>query len=177
MAELTVDLTYGQALLEAAIDVNKTEKILEEGKELSALFQREPEFFEFINTPVISAAEKKEVIDILLKDKITTEMLNFIYVLIDKRRTRHFSKIINRYQHLIEEQNGFSYGIIFSVKPLTEEQLKVFEEKTSKLLRKNVKLENKIDTKIIGGIRIYIEGKVIDATIKKRLDNLKESLK
>lgn len=177
MAEITVDLTYGQALFEAAAEVNKTEVILEEGKELLALFKREPEFYEFISTPVISAGEKKKVLDTVLKGKITQELLNLIYVLIDKGRAKHFDKIIKRYQHLIDEKLGFSIGTIFSVDPLTNEQLVVFEEKTSKLLQKNVKLENKTDSTIIGGVRIFIEGKVIDASIRKRLNDLKESLK
>lgn len=177
MAELTVDLTYGQALFEAAADVNKTEVILEEGKELVELFQREPEFYEFVGTPVISAAEKKKVIDTILGDKISKELLNLIYVLIDKGRTKHFDKIIKRYQYLIDEKQGFSNGTIFSVNPLTADQLEVFEEKTGKLLQKNVKLENQMDASIIGGVRIFIEGKIIDATIRRRLDDLKESLK
>lgn len=177
MAELTVDLTYGQALYEAAEELNKTELILEEGKELISLFQREPAFYEFISTPIISAAEKKHVLENTLDGKITDELLNLMYVLIDKGRARHFHKIIKRFEHLIDEKQGFSIGTIFSVDPLSKEQLEVFEQNTSKLLKKNVKLENKTDSTIIGGVRIFIEGKVIDATIRKRLNDLKESLK
>ncbi|MBR0599184.1 ATP synthase F1 subunit delta [Sinanaerobacter chloroacetimidivorans] len=177
MAELTVDLTYGKALLLAATDVNKTEVILEEAKELLKILDLEPEFREFLSTPVVSAAEKKKVIADIFTGKICDELLNLLFILVDKGRAREFSNIIRKYKQLLDESRGYSIGTLFSVKLLSQEQLEIFEEKTGKLIQKKVKLENKIDTSIIGGVRIFIEGKVIDATIKKRLKDLSESLR
>ena len=177
MAELTVDMTYGKALFEAATDVNKTDLILEEAMELLDVFKNNPEFYEFIKTPVISAAEKKQSISKIFSGKICDELIHLLWILIDKRRTREFENIIKRYKHLIDQSQGFSIGTIFSVNPLSKEQLETFEEKTGNLIRKKVKLENKKDSSIIGGVRIFIEGKVIDATIKKRLNDLGESLR
>lgn len=177
MAELTVDLTYGKALFEAATDVNKTDLILEEAQELLVILKEEPEFYEFISTPIISAAQKKEAIAKIFSGRICNELMNLLFILIDKGRAREFRNIIKRYKQLLDQSQGFSIGTIFSVKPLTQEQLKAFEEKTSKLMQKNVKLENRMDSTLIGGIRIFIEGKVIDATIKKRLKDLSETLR
>ncbi|MDD3167950.1 MAG: ATP synthase F1 subunit delta [Eubacteriales bacterium] len=177
MAELTVDMTYGKALFEAASDCNKMGIILEEALELLEILEQNPDFSEFIKTPVISAAEKKLAIQKIFSGKICDELLNLLFILIDKRRAGALKTIVKRYQYLMDESNGFSIGTIFSVNPLSREQLSVFEEKTGKLIRKNVKLENKTNSAIIGGVRIFIEGKVIDATIRKRLNNLSESLK
>ena len=177
MAELTVATTYGKALYEAAFDMNKTDIILEEAQELLEIFKENTEFIEFIKTPVISAAEKKETIGKIFSGKICNELLNLLYLLIDKRRGGEFGNIIRRFKHLIDESQGYSIGTIFSVNPLSADQLGTFEEKTGNLIRKNVKLENKTDSAIIGGVRIFIEGKVIDATIRKRLNDLSESLR
>lgn len=177
MAELTVDLTYGKALFDAATDVNKEDIILDEAQGLLEVFKNEPEFYEFISTPVISAAEKKEAVSKIFSGRICDELLNLLFILIDKRRTKHFSAIIRRYKQLIDQSHGFSIGTLFSVKPLSKEQLTTFEEKTGRLIQKKVKLENKTDSTILGGVRIFIEGKVIDATIRKRLNDLSESLR
>lgn len=177
MAELTVDLTYGKALFEAASDMNKTDVILEEAQELLGVFKNEPDFYEFISTPIISAAEKKKAITKIFSGRICDELLNLLYILVDKRRTKQFGSIIRRYKQLIDESHGFSIGTIFSVKPLSKEQMTTFEEKTGKLINKKVALENKTDSTIIGGVRIFIEGKVIDASIRKRLNDLSESLR
>ncbi|MBN7773070.1 F0F1 ATP synthase subunit delta [Clostridium aminobutyricum] len=177
MAELTVESTYGRALFEAARDENKVEIILDEVKQIRDLFIAEPDFYEFINTPVLSGAEKKHAVEQIFQGKISPEVLNFLFILIDKRRTRAFSGIVNQYQSILDEIAGISKGVIYSVEPLTGEQLEQFEQKTGKLLKKNVKLENKIDTTILGGVKVFIEGKVLDATIRKRLDDLKGNLK
>jgi F-type H+-transporting ATPase subunit delta len=176
MADLTVDMTYGKALFQAAQDINKTDSILKEAANLVELFEREPSFFEFICTPIISAAEKKQVIKNVFEGQISRELLNLLYILVDKGRGRQYPRIVQQYRLLLHEKRGYSTGTIFSVKPLSPEQLASFEEKTGKLLRKKVKLENRTDSSIIGGVRIFIEGKVIDATIKKRLQDLKETL-
>jgi ATP synthase F1 delta subunit len=177
MAELTVDMTYGKALFEAAADVNKTDLILEEALGLLDVFKQEPEFFEFIRTPVISATEKKQTITKIFSGRISAELLNFLFILIDKRRVGEFKNIVKRYQQLMDESKGFSIGTIYSVNPLSGEQLATFEEKTGKLVRKNVRLENRTDPAILGGVRIFIEGKVVDASVRKRLDDLSESLR
>ena len=60
MAELTVDLVYGTALLEAARDTGTEKEILEEGFQVLDIIEREQELGAFINYPAISAEEKKE---------------------------------------------------------------------------------------------------------------------
>lgn len=177
MAELTVEITYGKALFEAAADRNKVDAILEELTEISAIFQQNPDFYEFFSTPVISEQEKKLVVEQIFEGRISQETLNFLRVLIDKRRMTSFQRIVKAYQKLINENHGISLGTIFSVEPLTDMQLSSFEEKTAKLLRKNVKLVNKIDAYLLGGIKIFIEGKVIDASIRKQLQNLEGSIR
>ena len=177
MAELTVDLTYGQALFEAAQECNKVYVFAEEGRAMVDIFRNEPEFLEFIASPVHAAAEKKETVSKVFEGRVSQELVNLLYVLIDKGRAKHFERIIKRYLELLDESHGFSRGTIYSVAPLTDAQLASIEEQTGKLLKKQVKLENLIDATIIGGIKVYVEGKMIDASIQKRLISLAETLK
>lgn len=172
MAELTVEITYGKALFEAARDVNKVDLILEELKAIDAIFQQEPDFLEFFNTPVLSGPEKKKVVEQVFAGRISDETYNFLLILIDKRRTSSFNKIAKEYKHLTDQSLGISAGTILSVESLTEDQLSSFEEKTGKLLKKNVKLVNKTDPSLLGGVKILIEGKIIDASIRKQLQDL-----
>ncbi len=109
--------------------------------------------------------------------RISQETLNFLLVLIDKSRMTSFHRIAEEYRKLIDQDQGISLGTIFSVEPLTDIQLRSFEEKTSKLLRKNVRLVNKTDAFLLGGVKIFIDGKVIDASIRKQLQDLEGSIK
>ena len=142
----------------------------------SDLFHREREFFGFICSPVISGAEKKTVVRTVLKDRIADELVNFLMILIDKGRGRHFDKIRDQYIKLFNESKGYTTGMVYSVSPLTGEQIEAFEEKTGTYLGKEVKLTNKIDASLLGGVRIFVDGKLIDASVKKRLEDLMETL-
>lgn len=177
MAELTVDKTYAKGLFLAAAEVSKTDEIMEEAKELSELLKNEDEFFKLISSPTVSGNEKKELVRKIFEGKISTEMLNFIQVLIDKGRARHFHAIVRQYEKLLLESRGFSRGIIYSAVALSSDKVKAFEEKAGKLVGKKVSLDNRVDSSLIGGVRIFVEGRLIDASVKKRLSDLKGSLK
>jgi len=141
------------------------------------MFQRDPDFNEFFNTPVISGPEKKQVARQVFDGRISRETFNFLMILIDKRRTASFHRIVKEYQKLMNQEQGISLGTVYSVEPLTDIQLSSFEEKTAKLLKKNVKLVNKNDTSLLGGVKIFVEGKVIDASIRRQLQDLEGRIK
>ena len=172
MAELAVDLTYGTALVEAARDVGKEEQILEEAQAVVQLIEDEPDLHQFINYPGVSADEKKEVLKNIFEGRICEELLNFLYILVDKRRTMNFGRIIKVYKSLVEREEGVSYGTVYSVVKLSDERMAELEEQTSKLLQMNVKLENELDPSLLAGFKILVEGKIIDASYRKKFDEL-----
>lgn len=176
MAELSIDLTYGSALFEAAKETDKVQIIRQEAMELSDILQKEQDLYVFINSPSISDVEKKQVLGNIFEGKICEELLNFLFVLIDKGRTTHFEKMIKVYNKLVDKEEGVSYGTVYSVIPLTDDRIKELEDETSKLLKINVRLSNEIDPKLIGGIKVLVEGKMIDASIRKKFDDLKNQI-
>ena len=92
--------------------------------------------------------------------------------MIDKGRTYYFPKIVKAFKEFVNRKEGVAVGTIYSVQPLKPEQLAKFEEETSALLKENTKLENKLDPKLIGGVKILIDGRIIDASIRKRFEDL-----
>jgi ATP synthase F1 delta subunit len=176
MAELTVDLTYGSALYQAAVEVNKKDLILEEATQVLDIFEKEPDFYKLINFPGISAMEKKDVLKNVFEGKICQELLNLLYVLVDKGRTARFSQIIKAYKDMVDREEGVTYGTVYSVEPLTDAQIKKLEEQVTALIKEKTRLENKIDTALIGGVKVLVDGRIIDASIRKRLQDLSSQL-
>lgn len=177
MAELTVDRTYGTALFEAAGDLNKKDEILEETTGLLELLEKEPELKDFVGHPSISNRDKKEVLTNVFEGKISDELLNFLCILVDKGRTAHLEGILKMYGKLIMEEQGYTNGTVYSVVPLGEARVEELEEEVSKLLRKKVRLTNELDPKLIGGVKILAEGKLLDLSIRKRFDDLESQIK
>lgn len=176
MAELTVDLTYGSALYQAAVEVNKKDLILDEANQVLDIFEKNPDFYDFINYPAISAIEKKDILKNVFEGRICRELLNLLYVLTDKGRTARFSKIIKAYKDMVDREEGITYGTVYSVEPLTDAQMKKVESQLTDLLKEETKLENKLDKSLIGGMKVMVDGRIIDASIRKRLQDLSNKL-
>ena len=75
----------------------------------------------------------------------------------------------NHYLHIKE-------GIIYSTEILSHEQIKKVEDKLSKIINAKVELTNQIDEKLIGGIKVIVDEKVFDGSIKNKLEKLKSTL-
>ena len=176
MAELTVDMTYGTALYEAASEQGKTEQIREEAGQIIGIFEQEPELRAFVNYPAISADEKKKVLQDIFEGQICSELLNFLYVLIDKRRIGQFERIIRVYRDLADHEEGVAYGMVYSAVPLDKGRLAEIEEQTSKLMQQKVRLTNETDPGLLAGFKVLVEGKVIDASYRKRFDEMASQL-
>ncbi|MDD2217816.1 MAG: ATP synthase F1 subunit delta [Eubacteriales bacterium] len=177
MAELTVAMTYGDALFQAGKDLDKIDIIAEEAHAVLGILKEEPQFCDVINSPCIPADEKKKLLRAVFQGKICDELLNLWMILVNKRRTIHFENIVRVYDDLRNREEGLAYGKVVSMNPLTEQQLLRFEDETSKLLKEKVRLENETDKSLIGGVKILIDGKIIDATIRKRLSDLTDIIK
>ena len=176
MENLTVDSVYGVGLYEAAKDLDLVEDFQATFKDMRELFKNSPEFLDFLKAPTIDVSERKKIVSIVFEGKISQEILNFIFLLIDKRRIGQFIGITNRFDKICDEKSGIIKGEIYSTIPLSEDQISKFEKETGKLLKKRVELKNQIDKSILGGIKIQIDGKNIDASVRGRLDELKEKI-
>ncbi len=176
MAELTIDKVYAAALYQVAREAGRVEPVVSDAQEMGELFKKEPELKRFIDSPVVSAGEKKQVLETIFQQQICPELLNFLMVLVDKGRTRHFDRILKRLIWLSMQEEGVSQGTACSVEPLTEEQLRRLEEQTGKVLRRKVRLSNALDPSLIGGVKILIEGRMLDASFKKQLDRFRDAL-
>jgi ATP synthase F1 delta subunit len=112
----------------------------------------------------------------VLDGKVAPELINFLYVLIDKRRIGSYDGVVRTFNILVDKKDGLTKGRVVSAVPITDEQLAKLEQQTADLLKINVSLAPEVDPSLIGGVRIYVSGKLIDASIRKKLDEMKELL-
>ena len=176
MEQLSVDMTYATALFEAAGDAGIQEQISEEAHGILDVFQEEPDFHRFFCTPGIPADEKKEVLTNVLAGKISSELLNFMCILVDKGRVRHFERMVRAYDTLLDQANGIASGEVFSAAPLSDDQIRRLEEQTGKLIGENVQLENHVGKSLIGGVRVQVAGKIFDASLKRKLEDMRSRM-
>lgn len=175
MAQL-VAKTYAKALFEVAIESNQLDQFDKELKFVLEAFQQHPAFYELYKTPQISNDEKKGIISKVFEEALSPEVMNFLKILLDKRRAGSFEGIVREYQRLANDYNNIVEGVAITAISLKAEEQSKIESKLSNMTGKKIKLKNEVDPSIIGGILVRIGDKVIDGTVQSRLSELQEDL-
>ena len=101
----------------------------------------------------------------------------FLYVLVDNDRFGYLNEISEEFHKMVTYKSDIALVEVTSMKKLNEDQLEQLTNLLKKRLNvKNIKINNIVDEKIIGGIKCVHDGQIIDLSIKNKLETLKSSL-
>lgn len=175
MAKL-VAKRYATALFEVSKENNNVDKYQSQLQLLADIFKDEPQLRTILQHPKVTQDEKKDILSSILSKVVDQEVINFLYILIDKSRERYIEDIIHQYNELANNYNNIEKTLVVSAVSLTLEEVQVLTEKLSKAFNKNIVIENKIDPEVIGGMLVKIGDRVIDGTIKGKLTALRGQL-
>lgn len=176
MAELVAKV-YSQALFEVGLEKNSLDLYLEELKAVTSACSEYPDFYEILKSPKIKTDEKKRVVHEVFGKNQSEEITNFIRIILDKRRIKDLFNIAKEFEDLIYEHKGIAKAIAYTIKPLTTDEHLALKEKLQYLTKKEIELINRIDKNLLGGVKIKLGDKVIDGTLRGKLNGLQNSLK
>lgn len=165
---------YGNALLSIAIEEDKVSFYKDEIKMLRKAFNENEELMHLLSSYFVMFEEKEKIIDSIYTTN--QNIASFIKIIIKNRRVNEIDKIFEEFVKRCNEVLNIKDGIVYSVEPLSKDQIKKIEDGVSKKLNCKVELENSIDEKLLGGVKVIVEDKVFDGSIKNKLERLKESL-
>lgn len=175
MAEL-VSKTYSEAIFDVAIEEGRLDDIQREFEFVAQTLIEYPAFNEIICTPKIGNSEKKTVILETFENHISQTLLNFLKIIIDKKRGTDILDIKKDFDRRVDDHKNIVKAKVESVIPLTEEQLETLKGNLKKLTGKEVLLSNQINPELLGGISIQMGDRVIDGSVKFKLEGMLEGL-
>ncbi len=176
MAKL-ISKTYGDALYEIAVEENKTDLFLEEIIILKQILGENPEFSKLMNHPNIPKNEKEAVMQEVFKGRMSEEITGFLVLVLEKERYCELDNILTYFIDRIKEDKGIGAAYVTTAVELSENQKKQIENRLLETT-KYVKLEMNYvaDATIIGGMVIRIGDRVVDSSVKTKLDDLTKQL-
>ena len=167
---------YSSALLLLAKEESKVKEYKEAIKSLLELFTSNEEINTYLKSYFVSDEEKFAFVDRLTKPYGLKSLSSFIKLLIKKHRFNSFKYIANEFISDANESIGVSEGYVYSTTPLDKLELAKIEKAISKKMNQNVELINKIDDRLIGGVKVVVHDHVFDGSIKAKLETLKQNL-
>lgn len=169
--------SYASALFSLCKDKATRKAYADVLKSLSDLFKQEKDVATFLSSPEFSEEEKMTVLQKSLQnaDELV-HLMPFLRTVISHHRISSFPAIVDAYVSLVNEELGILEGYVYSSSKLTPAQLEALQNGFYKKLGKKVVLKNILDPTLLGGIRVALNGKVYDSSVKGRLEELRHHL-
>ena len=172
-----VGSVYGEALYSLALEEALSAQILEEISVLAQSFRAEPDFIRLLCTPNLSVQERCKILDDSFRSKLHPYVLNFLKILTEKGYMRHFFDCCKAYEESYNRDNGILPVTAITAVSLNTAQVEKLTEKLCQITGKQVKLHNRVDPNVLGGVRLDYDGKRLDDTVSHRLDAVRSLLK
>ncbi len=168
---------YSQALSDMAKEgVLSYEQINDNLTRISDILNSSNDLKEFLINPLVSADDKKDVLNQIFSNETDSVILNFLKVLIDKKRFDAFDEIVLSYRTDLDKINNISRVKVVSAVEMTVEEKDRLIAKLSQKMNKQVILETEVDEEILAGLVIKIGDNVIDTSLRHKLDELEKSI-
>lgn len=176
MAKL-VSKTYAQALFELAVEEDKTSAFLEEASGLLEVIRTNAEFGQFMNHPKIQKEDKLEVVQNVFRDKISREMLGFLVTIIEKDRYTEIEAIFEDFVASVKEYNNIGTAYVTTAIAINEQEKQDIESRLLATTRyKTIECIYDVNKSLIGGMVIKMGDRVVDSSIRTKLDKLQREL-
>lgn len=172
-----IEKRYAEALIKISAEQNSIDKIQDELNKVNELIESDAELKKFINNPTINSNDKKAVIEKIFNKQLDKDAISFLKLLIDKSRIKNLSGIVSEYTALADEMRNCLNVEVTTAVDIDKVQLSEIGQKFKKKYNsKDVKVKHIIDPSIIGGVIVKIGDKMVDSSIKGRLDGMLETL-
>lgn len=175
MAEL-ISKRYAEALFQLALEQNCVDKYSDEVKLIYESLAGESEIMKVFNHPEISSESKFNILKSALNDCVSDDIMGLLSIVFRKNREKELIEILDTFLKKVLNYKGIVTAVVESAVPLKKKKLKEISEKLSSKLNKQVEVEALVVPELIGGLKITVEGHIIDNTVKSQLEAMKKAM-
>lgn len=177
MAKL-VSKTYGEALFDLALEDGTLTTIIEEVNVVKEAMEKNPDLLKLLSHPKIKKEEKISVIENIFKGRVSDSLVGFLVIVVQKDRYDDLDGIFEYFVAKVREYKNIGVASITSAVELAEEQKKHIEQRLLQTTKySQFELTFHVDKSLIGGLVIRIGDRVVDSSIKTKLQMLAKDLR
>jgi len=166
---------YAEALFDVAKDKGKLDAVRAEMAQFVDAVDGNRELQVFFFSPYFSSAEKVAGLKRAVSDA-DAELVNFLELLIEKQRMPEIFRIRRQLDELWKQENRRIDVTVTSAVTLEPSVVEKVGEEIERQTGQKVELSSRVDAEILGGIVLQVGNKVLDASIRSRLEKLRKSV-
>lgn len=168
---------YAQALMSVAQSQNLTEEFGESFRALESLLEQSQDFRDFVMNPIINEESKKSVLRQVMGNDTNPYLINFLMLLVDKRRIIFLEQIAGQYLELLRNLNQTVLAEVTASQELSDAQTQAIIGRVKSMSNaRDVEIKTSINPEIIGGVIIKVGSQVVDASLRGQLRRISINL-
>jgi F-type H+-transporting ATPase subunit delta len=169
---------YATAIFEISKENKSLERLEANVTDLAAALSESADLNALIGSPVLSRDDQAKAIAALAaKMKLMPVMTNGLGVMAEKRRLFVLPALLNELAALIADEKGEVTAEVASAKALTKAQSEKLAKTLAARVGKDVKINATVDEDLIGGLVVKVGSKMIDTSIRSKLNSLQNAMK
>jgi F-type H+-transporting ATPase subunit delta len=129
-----------------------------------------------VDNPSIAFAERRAVLDELLSGRVRRPVQNLVTLLTERGRVELLPAIADEYARLLNRHRGIVEALVTSAAPLSADEAEQVRQRVRQMSGAEVELTSQVDESLIGGLTIRVGDRLLDASVRGRLERLRDEL-
>lgn len=168
---------YAQAFFDSAKAHDQIEEAREQLHQLGELLAGSEELRQLLGHPGISADEKVGIFERTLAGAWSAHVGAFVHMVISRGRAEFLGQIVEAFQAAVDADQKRLRVEVWSARPLSEAVLTGLRTRLARREDKTIELTAKLAPELLGGLQIHLGSRVIDSSVRRQLDDLRQQLK
>ncbi len=169
---------YATALFELALEQNAVDQVRADLDRFDALVAESPELTRLVRSPVFTSEEQARAIAAVLDQAGIGGLAgNFLRLVAKNRRLFAVRDMARAFRSLVRRQRGETTAQVTVAEPLGERHLATLKDALRSVTGKEVELSVTVDPSIIGGLVVKLGSRMIDTSLRTKLNALKHAMK
>jgi F-type H+-transporting ATPase subunit delta len=165
---------YAAALFELARDQRQLDTVEGDLATLASMLEASPDLRRLVLSPVLTTHDQANGLNALLaKAGIAGLAGNFVNLIVRNRRLFALADMIKAFRALLARERGQVSADVASAHPLTPEQMQALGDTLRASIGKNVSIHTRVDPNLLGGLVVKVGSRMIDSSLRTKLNNLK----
>ena len=169
---------YANAVFELARDQKAVDAVSADLSSLRRAFETSPDLARLVRSPLFSAGDQAKALGAIL-EKMGAHPLTakFVLLLAQKRRLFVLNQIITAYERLVAKSRGETEAEVTSARHLNDDEITELKAMLKSKLGKEPRLQSRIDPTLLGGLIVKVGSRMIDSSLRTKLDGLRVAMK
>jgi F-type H+-transporting ATPase subunit delta len=172
---VTAARRYAEAAFEIALRDDQLDRWRDDLR-LAAEVLASPDVARVIENPAVPARTRREIVAKSLGSRLLPSLQRLIELLVERGRIELLPRVASEYARLLSRHRGIVSAIVTSAIPLSDSETTAIRGQVERMAGSAVELETRVDAAIIGGLTVQVGDRLLDDSVRGRLERLRAQL-